>query len=330
MSIFRSIIDLAFTSVSMETDVSSGPFSIHLALDEWAKTQNVLLSFPERAWVIGQPPDFTAVMLGSNRLPQHLLPFDLSRFAFYEDQTFLVTWLPAPDNVLYVWDYESCTGVMWCNTEVMPPWLLSRPILPLIHAYATETEWCPVHASAVGREGKFLLIVGPGGAGKSTAALSCLAAGWEYAGDDFVLINPTQRLVEPLYASGRLRVGGPERLATRLSSFIFAKSNEGNEPRLEMRFGSGEKGGLIRGGAVERILIPRRRGGTAFEIERAKPVEVFASMIPYTRIYTPGRAEQLTKKLLTAAGMVPAHFVETGRDEIAIPAGLQPLLDDAE
>ncbi len=329
MSIFQSAIELAFRSASIDANVTSGAFSIRLSLDEWANSQDVLLSFPESTSQPALPPDFRAAILGGTRLPQHLLPSDTSRYALYEDETFLVAWLPAPDDVLYVWNYASCTGVMWCNTEVMPPWLLSRPILPLIHAYATRTEWCPVHASAVGRDGKFLLMVGPGGAGKSTAALSCLAAGWQYAGDDFVLINPARRLVEPLYSSGRLRVGGPEQLAASLSRFIFAESNEGDEPRFEMRFGAGEKGASIQGGAIARVLIPRRKGGDTFAIERARPTDAFASMIPYTRIYTPGRAEQLTKKLLAAAGMVSAYFVETGRDAMAIPAGLQPILDDA-
>lgn len=329
MSVFLSVIDLAFRAASVDARVSSGPFSIRLSIDDWAKRQNVLLSFPENDSAGNKPSDFRVALLGGIDLPKHLLPFDTSRFALYEDKTVIVTWLPAPDAVLYVWDYESCTGVMWCNTEIMPPWLLSRPILPLIHAYATKTEWCPVHASAVGRDNKFLLMVGPGGAGKSTAALSCLAADWQYAGDDFVLINPTQRLVKPLYASGRLRVGGPEQLATGLSRFIFAESNEGDEPRFEMRFGTSDKKDLVQGGTIERILIPRRRGGIAFETEKARPVDVFSAMIPYTRIYTPGRAEQLTKKLLAAAGMVSAYFIDTGRDAMAIPDGLQQILDDA-
>lgn len=327
MSIFQSVIDLAFESASIDATVKSGAFSIHLSLDRWASSQDVLLSFPEITSQSGQPTDFKAAILGGTRPPQHVLPADTSKYALYEDKMYLVLWLPAPDDVLYVWNYESCTGVMWCTSKTMPPWLLSRPILPLIHAYATQTEWCPVHASAVGRDGKFLLMVGPGGAGKSTAALSCVAAGWQYAGDDFVLINPKRRLVAPLYASGRLRVGGPEQLAASLSRFIFAESNEGDEPRFEMRLGGREKETSVQGGVIERVLIPRRRGGPPFEIERARPVDAFASMIPYTRIYTPGRAEQLTKKLLAASGMLPAYFVDTGTDAMTIPAGLQSILD---
>jgi hypothetical protein len=52
-------------------------------------------------------------------------------------------------------------------------------------------------------------------------------------------------------------------------------------------------------------------------------------MMTHTRLCAPGRAEQLTKKLFSAVGMLPAYFVETGNDVMAIPAGLQPILDGA-
>ena len=279
MSMFQSIIELAFKSTSMGANVISGAFAIHLRLDEWANKQDVPASFPGKPQANLQP-DFKVAILGGTPLPQRFLPSDISRYSVYEDAKHLTIWMPAPDRVLYVWDFETSTGVMWCTTETMPPWLLGRPMLPLIHAYATQTEWCPLHASAVGRDGKFLLMVGPGRAGKSTAALSCAAAGWQYAGDDFVLINPTQRLVEPLYTSARLRVNGPKELAASLSRFIFAESNEYNDPRFELRFGARESETFIRGGVIERVLIPRRSGGQNFQTKRAKPAEAFSAMMP--------------------------------------------------
>lgn len=329
MSIFQSVIEMAFKSTSIDADVVSGVFPIHLRLDEWANKQGLPASFPGIEPQARLEPGFEVAIVGGTALPHHFLPSDISRYSVYEDERYLTVWLPAPDGVLYVWDFESCAGVMWCTTEAMPPWLLGRPILPLIHAYATKTEWCPLHASAVGRDGKFLLMVGAGRSGKSTAALSCAAAGWQYAGDDFVLINPTRRLVEPLYTSARLRMGGPGELAASLSRFIFAESHEYNDPKFEIRFGANERKTSIRGGVIEHVLIPRRKGGQNFETERAKPAEAFVAMITHTRLCAPGRAEQLTKKLFAAAGMLPAYFVDTGHDAMAIPAGLQPILDGA-
>ena len=148
MSIFQSVIDLAFKSTSIDTDVVSGAFSIRLNLDEWANNQDVAASFPGSTSQSPRP-DFKVAILGGTPLPDQFLPSDIARCSIYEDERYLTVWMPKPESVLYVWDFKNHTGVMWCTTRIIPPWLLGRPILPLIHAYASQTEWCPLHASAV-------------------------------------------------------------------------------------------------------------------------------------------------------------------------------------
>jgi hypothetical protein len=328
MSVFQSAIELAFESASIDRDVASGVFSIQLSLDRWADGQDVAASFPESKAGTGVQADFKVAMLGGIPLPQRFLPSDVSRCAIYEDQKYLTQWMPMPEGTLYIWDFENRRGVMWCTTPKLPAGLLGRPFLPLISAFAAQTDWCPLHASAVGRDGRFLLLVGPGRAGKSTAALSCAAAGWQYAGDDFVLVNPKVRRVEPLFTSGRLRKSAPEELTSNLSSFVFAESNDFDDPRFELRFRPEKGGMLIQGGVIEGILIPRRRGGQNFEIERAKSSQTYAAMVAHTRVRAPGRAEQLTKKLLAVTRMLPAHFIDTGNDITAIPARFQQILDE--
>jgi hypothetical protein len=327
MSIFQSIIALAFDSAPIGIDVSSGPFSVRLHLDEWANEQKVAASLPERRPGASAPPDLTLALLGGTPLPQDFLPSDMSRCAIYEDEHYLTIWMPLPEGVLYVWDFDNNRGVMWCTTPAIAPWVLGRPFLALVNAYTSRTDWCPLHAAAVGRNGRFLLMIGPGRAGKSTAALSCAAAGWQYAGDDFVLINPKLRRVEPLYTSGRLRKSAPAELAGPLSRFVFTETNEFNDPKFELRFRASNNEALIQGGVIEHILIPRRRGGNGFATERAKSGETFSAMMTHTRLCSLGRIEQLTKKLFSATRMHPAYFVDTGNDVAAIPAGLQQILD---
>lgn len=48
-----------------------------------------------------------------------------------------------------------------------------------------------LHASAVERDGRALVMTGDSGAGKSTLATMLASRGWRFMGDEFVLIDPT-------------------------------------------------------------------------------------------------------------------------------------------
>src|SRR5207237_110630 len=60
------------------------------------------------------------------------------------------------------------------------------------------------HAAAVGNDGRGVLVVGPGRSGKSTTALACLAAGFDYAGDDYVVVSSEPPHVHSAYCAGKL------------------------------------------------------------------------------------------------------------------------------
>lgn len=55
-----------------------------------------------------------------------------------------------------------------------------------------------LHASAVERDGRALLMSGESGAGKSTLATLLAARGWRFMGDEFALIEPETGLAWPL------------------------------------------------------------------------------------------------------------------------------------
>lgn len=58
-----------------------------------------------------------------------------------------------------------------------------------------QRRYLLLHASAVERDGKALLMTGLSGAGKSTLAALLMARGWRLMGDEFALIDPVTGLV---------------------------------------------------------------------------------------------------------------------------------------
>jgi len=206
--------------------------------------------------------------------------------------------------------------------------LKSRPIMPLLHAHAAGTAWCPAHAAAVGLDDRFLLLAGPGRAGKTTAALACARAGWQYAGDDFVLINPATGRVAPLFASARVRVAGLEAFRSLIETTAIATSNDDDDLRYELRLSRENTSWTMSGGSVVALLLPRRQGATTPIFQKARASEAFAALLPITAAQTPNLLDTLAPKLLRTAKMAPVYTVDTGTSPGAIPGAFGKFLEE--
>ena len=70
------------------------------------------------------------------------------------------------------------------------------------------------HAGAVGTEGGGILVAGPSGAGKSTVTMACLSAGFDFAGDDHVLLTFGEDgvVAHALYGTAKLHRDAPWRV----------------------------------------------------------------------------------------------------------------------
>ena len=66
---------------------------------------------------------------------------------------------------------------------------LGRPLHSELMLWHKDRDVQAIHAGLVARDGDGILFGGPGGAGKSTTALTCLKAGFEYMADDYVALK---------------------------------------------------------------------------------------------------------------------------------------------
>jgi len=105
------------------------------------------------------------------------------------DQRFVAEYDP---ETLQFWmfDRQAAIAVVWVNeVDLMPIWDHIHPLRRLLHGWARGFGADLVHAGAVGTDGAGVLVVGPGGTGKSTTVLAAMAAGLSAAGDDYVLVE---------------------------------------------------------------------------------------------------------------------------------------------
>jgi hypothetical protein len=323
---FRDAVSAALARLGNWRRITTGPFAVELGMDDWAVAQNF-----DSAFLPGQtdagPADFRAAIVGEDDpLLRRLLPQNLENSYLVVDDGIYLLWIPAPHDVLFVYDFRARHGLMWLSRRTASQWLLSRPLVPLIHAHASGGPWCPMHAGAVGRNGQFLVLTGSSGAGKSTATLACIMAGWDYCGDDFIIVNPGARRVAPLFVSARLRKAGERHFGPLVRSHSVAESSDNGDVGYELRLPRNSFGGEPASGHVSAIVIPRRRGDAPFELVKARPFEIFSAVMPFTVTLVPGLHDVLMPKLFAIARMAPAYFTDTGTDPSAIPAGLERIM----
>ena len=81
-------------------------------------------------------------------------------------------------------------ALVWlADSTQVEAWERGAPLLTLMNWWASRAGYFRIHGGAVGRPDGGVLIAGPGGAGKSHTAISCLESDLVYAGDDHCLLG---------------------------------------------------------------------------------------------------------------------------------------------
>jgi hypothetical protein len=230
---------------------------------------------------------------------------------------------------LSAYDSDRRTGWFWCRSDrELPFWERAAPFRQLLHWWLPERGKLLVHGAAVGRTSGGLLIVGRGGSGKSTCALSSLASPLLYAGDDYVAVDvgPEPR-VYSLYCSGKL-VPAHARLLPHLPPPAFAGDGSLEEKSVfyvAERFPERMSGGF----PLTAVVAPRVQG-SAPVYSRAGAAEVLAALAPSTLLQlVPAQAEALT----AMAGLlqrVPAYRLDVGGPVNLLPDALDRLLEEVQ
>ena len=249
-------------------------------------------------------------------------------WGFYSDR--IKTAFHWSDYSVNILDQKSKIGVYWVEDAGMQPyWATSAPVRTLLH-WHFERHGCQlVHGAAVATEDGAVLIAGKGGAGKSTTALSCLNAGFDYLGDDYVVIrggdNPT---VWSLYCTARLvpddvvrfprfreLVSNAEKLDEE-KAVIYLHPSFADQIKPEMK--------------LKAILTPCFRDGTETTITDASPLSLrqalcFTTMcqLPYVGRHTFEFFDQLCTSL-------PGYILELGADVEGIPPAVSSLLHQVD
>ena len=245
---------------------------------------------------------------------------------YYEQDGVRALHQPASD-VFSVLTAKGDVGWFWMpDANGLPYWDYTAPFRHLLSWWLDAQGLRQVHGGAVGTEDGGVLVVGPGGSGKSTTALSTLLdEGLRYAGDDYVAVGSgAEPAVHSLYCSGKVH---PEDLH-RLPHLEPALA-DGTQPDEKVVFyvERAFAGRSIADFPLRAIVVPRvtdRRKARALPGTRA---EALAALAPSTIFQLHPPARDALAWMAGLVRLVPTFVLELGSDVETIPAALLRIIE---
>lgn len=230
---------------------------------------------------------------------------------------------------LSVLDSPAAEAWFWTpDPSSMASWDWAAPIRAILHWWLGSHRVFQVHGGAVGTAAGGVLVVGRGGSGKSTTALSSLAAGLRYAGDDFVAITTgPEPCVHSLYCSGKLDPTHLERFS-RLPAEV-ANPIRGQDEKAIVYVDQAFPGSPIGGFPLRAVLIPRvvAREPDSRLVPATAPAAL-AALAPSTIFQLHPPQKNALAQMAALVRAVPCFSLELGSDIERIPQAFVELVEE--
>ncbi len=183
-----------------------------------------------------------------------------------------------------------------------------------------------VHAAAVGNASGGVLILGHGGAGKSTTAMSCLDGGLGYAGDDFCLVsNQHSPYVHSIYGSGKLAAAGLDRFPHLAPAAAPGAPPQGEKTVLH--FGLHPAIAVSQGFPLRAILLARIAALPNTRLRPTGRADAFKAIAPSCALHLPAARPSALGCFNELVRQLPACILELGSNFESTPAAIRQLLD---
>ncbi|MBI5948602.1 MAG: hypothetical protein HY875_10745 [Chloroflexi bacterium] len=236
-----------------------------------------------------------------------------------------------PDFGLSIVDSEGATGGYWIPDAVtfadgrdLKFFGWAGPLRAVFNWWLGAHGRQFVHAAAVGRAGGGVLLVGPGGSGKSTSSVACLEAGMDFVGEDYCALDAEgPPYVHSLYSSAKVDAAqlaagtAPVTLDFDPARIEFNKAVYLLHPRYAPQ--------LAKGMPLRALVAPRVTGAAAPSLHRVSPAEVFAALAPSSILQMPGPNNGALGTLARLARELPCYRMELGGARL-VPGLIDALL----
>ncbi len=237
-------------------------------------------------------------------------------------------WLDEAGGYLTAIDRRRRRGLVWfTRPEGVASWHVARPLLHALKGLSLDTPWLPIHAAAIARGGRAVVVVGMSGAGKTSIALAAAMTGWNYLGDDAILVRADPPVAAALYSSCRVRTDMFGIFRDAMTSSLGVSDDSG-EIKAELD--------LARMGActaatarIVAVVVPYLAGAPEPALSPLGRSETVRKIAFAARQSIQGDDAQSFSKISAVVRDIPCYALDPGPDPFAAARALGELLPDA-
>jgi len=231
-------------------------------------------------------------------------------------------------DMLVALDVRAGVGVLWMHDAALyPRHDRAAPLRSTFAAFFAPRGPVVTHAAAIGR----------GGSGKSTTSLLCLAAGLDFAGDDYVLVEvdddaraPGPPRVHSLYATSKLAPRDVARVPALVDAFAERDDSERAASDKAVAFLHGHPAArLTRGLELVALLLPSVTGAAETTLAPMSRAEALRGLAPSTVFQQDVPARPVLATLARLVARLPCYRLALGADLAAIPDVIARVIDGA-
>ena len=229
----------------------------------------------------------------------------------------LMAWDSASD--VAWWCLESMDGLEW--------WEEAAPFRPLLSWILPAHQRHFAHCAAVGSSDGAIVLVGPGGSGKSTTALASHLDGMGYVGDDYCLItNDPVPVVHSLYGTAKVRIGESVESGPLASHMMRATPPAGGKAVALVTARDGAH--LVASAPVAVVAAVSVGTDSRTRVYDATRAEVLAALAPNSLQQLPGVTPASFTALSQLVRSTPVCRIELGHDRDEVVAVVRAVLAD--
>jgi hypothetical protein len=206
----------------------------------------------------------------------------------------------------------------------------AKPLAMLLPVWYSDNDVQIIHAGLVSRHGNGVLIPGPSGVGKTTTALACLSAGFDYLGDDQSGVQESgggSFLGHSLFGSARVERDRLPRFPSLMPDAIHDHSSAAGKSLILISHVF--PGRCIRNVPIRIVVLPRIVDRSESRIRPAPKAQALLRLAPSSLVKPISGGVRGMDRLARLVESVPTYWLDVGRDPRTIPDCIEALLTTA-